>query len=59
MDAQHHVRGIVLAGLAAFEGWGAWFLNHIQAINSVMQFGVYAVALVTGLVGLRKVLRKI
>lgn len=58
MNADHHIRGVALAAVAAIEGCSAWFLAHIQAINSMMQFGVYAVALVTGLVGLRKVLRR-
>lgn len=57
-DAEHHIRGIVLAVLGALEGYGAWFLAHIQAINSMMQFSIYAIALVSTLMGLRKVLRK-
>jgi len=58
VNAHHHARGILLAVAAAIEGWGAWFLVHIQVINYFMQFSVFAVALITGLVGLRKVLKK-
>lgn len=58
MGTHHHIRGVILSAVATFEAWDAWFLAHIQAINGVMEFLVYGVALTTGLIGLRKVLRK-
>lgn len=54
----NHIRAILLAAASAGEGYCAWFLGHIQAINHLMQFGVYAVALTTGVLGLRKVLKR-
>lgn len=59
MSTDHHIRGLILGAIATIEGWGGWFLAHIQVINGVMEFSVYAVALVTGIIGLRKVLRKL
>lgn len=58
MSTDHHIRGMILGAVATIEAWGGWFLAHIQAINGVMEFLVYGVALTTGLLGLRKVLRK-
>jgi hypothetical protein len=45
--------------VTAFIGWLLdWFMVHIQAINSVMQFLVLFVSLVAGLYGWRKLRRK-
>lgn len=58
MDTEHYVRGMILGAIASAEAFGAWFLAHIQAINGVMEFLIYAVALATTVIGLRKALRK-
>jgi hypothetical protein len=54
----HHARGVLLGILGGIEGLGGWFLLHVQAINEVMQFLVFAGSLFTILLGLHKVLKK-
>ena len=55
MSEHHH--GLLYLLASAVMGFFSWFLEHVQVIDSVLQFLLLCISIAGALVGLRKVLK--
>jgi len=55
MSEHHH--GLLYLLASAVMGFFSWFLEHVQVIDSVLQFLLLCISITGALVGLRKVLK--